>query len=148
MATQDGHDPGCVVCLEPFVGPLGASVGCGHVFCLRCIEATCNAAGGINRALCPLCRTKVKSVLRLYVTRLGDGGGAAVANEQQVEQLREEVAALTVCCPLMCFLRVLFFKRKRSHPCGTDQCSTKNFITSPGPGCYGRWPAAGAALHD
>jgi hypothetical protein len=45
---------------------------------------------------CSLCRKNVQSVLRLYVASVGEGGGAAV-DEQQVEQLREENAVLGVC---------------------------------------------------
>ncbi|CAI0558941.1 unnamed protein product [Linum tenue] len=57
---KDGGSSVCVICLDPPVE--GACAPCGHMAgCMSCLKEVKNKKWG-----CPMCRTKIDQVVRLY----------------------------------------------------------------------------------
>lgn len=62
--AESGAGAGCTVCMEPLEGCRAALAVCGHAsFCLAC--ANILAASGSRE--CPVCKTHIHFVLRLYL---------------------------------------------------------------------------------
>lgn len=61
---QNNKSQGCAICFDVFGDQKVASTLCGHLFCLKCIEASLK-----SRDFCPLCNEKVtvNSLRRIYL---------------------------------------------------------------------------------